>query len=271
MTIRNAVVTAAGAASRMWPGSKVYPKELFPLGRIPAIVYLVWELADAGIDNIVFVVSGRGGGPLRELLDAGEDPPENVRDLPEVRRFQEVLRRIRYRTIPQEGPYGNGTPLINAVEKLGMEPCIYAFGDDIVLGENPTQGLLDIHARTGAPVVATQVVPEDQVASFGIAECRQEDGIHYVRRFVEKPPPGVTDSRLAALGRYVATTEVLEELCRTEVGKGGELWFSDALTAHIDRGRPLCALQLTTGQWYTVGKPDAYAEAVQAAIREQTL
>ena len=32
-----AVIAAAGSASRMWPASKIIPKELFPLGKVPAL------------------------------------------------------------------------------------------------------------------------------------------------------------------------------------------------------------------------------------------
>ena len=55
--VRTGVIAAAGHATRMWPSSKVLPKELFPLGRMPAIAHLVSEFVEAGIQKIVLVVA----------------------------------------------------------------------------------------------------------------------------------------------------------------------------------------------------------------------
>ena len=59
----------------MWPASKAIPKELFPLGKVPAIVRLISELVDAGIRRVVLVVSQQGKHPMEVLLDHSIDPP----------------------------------------------------------------------------------------------------------------------------------------------------------------------------------------------------
>ena len=281
MSIKTAVVTAAGTATRMWPGSKVFPKELFPLGRIPVIVYLVWEFLEVGAERIVFVVGPRSEGPLRAVLDATQRPPPKVAAWPEVARFHDMLSQVEFRFVRQEGPYGNGTPLLNALDLLEGEPCIYAFGDDIVFGENPSAGLLEVFERTGCPVVATQLVSDEQVRSFGIAEYKERDGLRRVVNFVEKPHPSETTSRLAALGRYLVTPQLADRLRTTAVGRDDELWLADALTTHVQQGlqeesagktatSKLYAYTLQAGRWYTVGNPQGYAEAVMAAVAEQT-
>src|SRR5438874_1451224 len=91
--ITTAVIAAAGSATRMWPASKVYPKELFPLGRISVIVHLVWELMDAGIKEIIVVTAGRAGSAMQALFDPSNAPPEKIAGDPLVRRFQETLRQ----------------------------------------------------------------------------------------------------------------------------------------------------------------------------------
>src|SRR5258708_35796361 len=76
--INSAVIAAAVTATRMWPSSKVCPKELFPLGKIPVIVHLVWELMDAGIEEIVLVTADRTGDAMRALFDPSVPPPEKI-------------------------------------------------------------------------------------------------------------------------------------------------------------------------------------------------
>src|SRR5205085_5578108 len=89
---RIAVIAAAGSASRMWPASKTIPKELFPLGKVPAIAHVVWEMIDAGIDDIRIVI--RKGEPpaIAELLDPKRgSPPDSVKSDPAVQRFEQMI------------------------------------------------------------------------------------------------------------------------------------------------------------------------------------
>ncbi len=266
--ITTAVIAAAGSATRMWPASKVYPKELFPLGRIPVIVHLVWELLDAGIEEIIVVTAGRTGPAVEALFDPSS-APEKIAGDPLIKRFQETLSRGVVTLMEQSGPYGNATPLRDALGRVGNHACIYAFGDDIVIGENATQGLLRIYGRTSHPVMGAQGVAPQRTSSFGILECEREGGFDYVQRILEKPKPGQTESNLASFGRYVVTPPVLDIVRRTKVGKDNELWFVDAMGGFLTGGGKVCAHTLTSGTWYTVGDPPSYADAVKAATEEQ--
>ncbi|HTS09903.1 MAG TPA: sugar phosphate nucleotidyltransferase [Candidatus Eisenbacteria bacterium] len=268
--INTAVIAAAGQATRMWPASKAFPKELFPLGRIPVIVHLLWELRDAGIEQFVVVTAESSGPAVRALLDPSVAPPDKVANEPLVRRFQEMLTRDSVTIMRQTGNYGNGTPLRIAASKIKDQPCIYAFGDDIVVGENATSGLIQTFERTGHPVLAAQEVPTSRKSAFGILECTRTNGIQYISRILEKPLPDETSSNLASFGRYLVTPRLLETLCNTPPGRDGELWFTDSIKAYLDHGGRACAFSLTNGRWYTVGDPRSYAEAVKAATEEQS-
>ena len=53
--IRKAVVPAAGYGTRFLPVTKAVPKEMLPLVDKPVIQYVVEELVDAGIEQIILV------------------------------------------------------------------------------------------------------------------------------------------------------------------------------------------------------------------------
>ena len=255
----------------MWPASKIIPKELFPLGKVPAIAHVLWEMIDAGISDIRIII--RKGQPpaIAELLDPGRGaPPESVKDDPVVRRFEQMIGAASFTFIEQDGPYGNGTPLLNGTEGV-EEPCIFAFADDVVFGENPVAGMASLFERTGNPVLAVQEVSPEEVRKFGILDTVTEQGDDVVRRFVEKPGPGETSSRLASLGRYLITPELVQVLRATPTGKGGELWLADAFIELLNRGRRLNAFRLTSGQWHTVGTPEGYVRAAMAAMEFESL
>src|SRR5258707_14582566 len=99
--ITRAVIAAAGSGTRMWPATKVFPKELFPLGRIPVIVHLFWEFVDAGIEEVVIVASPQNMARLDQLFEARLAPPARQRDQPILRRFQECPRRCTFSILDQ--------------------------------------------------------------------------------------------------------------------------------------------------------------------------
>jgi UTP--glucose-1-phosphate uridylyltransferase len=179
--------------------------------------------------------------------------------------YRKAVERLRFRFMTQEGPYGNATPLLTAIPHLKNEPCIYAFGDDIVLRENVTTSLLELYATAQCPILAAQEVTAEAAASFGIIEAHDRNGLQYVSRLLEKPKPGDTPSRLASLGRYLVTPEILACLSATETGREGELWFVDAILAHMKKGGSVATLTLRSGKWFTVGDPPNFCQAVQEA------
>ncbi|MGD0174060.1 MAG: sugar phosphate nucleotidyltransferase, partial [Anaerolineales bacterium] len=94
--IRRALIPAAGFGTRLFPASKATKKELFPVVdrdgiAKPAILYIVEEALDAGIEEIVIVVQP---DDLDEFRSFFNDPVsvENFNKLP--RQFQEFAGRI---------------------------------------------------------------------------------------------------------------------------------------------------------------------------------
>jgi UTP--glucose-1-phosphate uridylyltransferase len=134
----------------MWPASKVYPKELLPLGRLPALGYLVWELSEAGIKDITIVGTERNLPDIQAFFEPSA-PPAKVAEDPIVIRYLDALRNVTLHYTTQQGPYGNGTPLLSAMKNVGGHNCIYLFGDDIVLGENASASLIALFEKVKCP------------------------------------------------------------------------------------------------------------------------
>jgi UTP--glucose-1-phosphate uridylyltransferase len=265
--VSTGIIAAAGSASRMWPASKVFPKELFPLGRLPALGYVVWEMVEAGLEHIVIVVRKGGAEPIRAFLDPGIAPPSSVAHDDIVKGFTDVLRRSRFTLVEQDGPYGNGTPLLNGSAVAPGEACVFAFADDVVFGENASSGLVSTYQQCGCPVLSVQAVAKEDASKFGILEVDARGRIPMVTRFVEKPQPGETSSTLASLGRYLVTPAVVDVLRSVPLGRANELWLADAFVSILTSGRPIAASELTSGRWYTVGNPEGFRDAVAASGR----
>ncbi|MBO4392212.1 MAG: NTP transferase domain-containing protein, partial [Clostridia bacterium] len=55
--VTKAVILAAGLGTRMLPATKSVPKELFPIVDKPALQYIVEELENSGIEDIMIIIS----------------------------------------------------------------------------------------------------------------------------------------------------------------------------------------------------------------------
>src|SRR6185295_2958138 len=69
---RKAVIPAAGLGTRFLPATKAVPKELLPIVDIPTIQYIVQEIVDSGITDVV-LVTGRGKGAIEDHFDVSSE------------------------------------------------------------------------------------------------------------------------------------------------------------------------------------------------------
>ena len=59
MTVKKALIPAAGLGTRFLPATKSMPKEMLPIIDTPVIQYVVEEAIASGIEDII-IITGRG-------------------------------------------------------------------------------------------------------------------------------------------------------------------------------------------------------------------
>ncbi|WP_170943413.1 sugar phosphate nucleotidyltransferase, partial [Methanosarcina spelaei] len=59
MTVKKALIPAAGLGTRFLPATKSMPKEMLPIIDTPVIHYVVEEAIASGIEDII-IITGRG-------------------------------------------------------------------------------------------------------------------------------------------------------------------------------------------------------------------
>ena len=94
--MRKAVIPAAGFGTRLFPATKATKKELFPIVdrdgiAKPAILLIVEEALDAGIEEVIIIVQEDDLDDFRSFFNE-QISIENYNKLP--RHFQEYSRRI---------------------------------------------------------------------------------------------------------------------------------------------------------------------------------
>ena len=65
--IRQAIIPLAGLGTRLLPLSSVFAKELLPINGRPGIEYILDECDDAGIKEIIFIISKKNDNLICEI------------------------------------------------------------------------------------------------------------------------------------------------------------------------------------------------------------
>jgi UTP--glucose-1-phosphate uridylyltransferase len=287
MTIRKAVIPAAGFGTRFLPISKAVPKEMLPVVDKPVIQYVVEEAVASGITDILLIIS-RGKRAIEEHfianpeLEADLEAKGKTEPLEELRKLQS-LARIHFVFQPKMG--GLGDAIRCAREHVNGEPFAVLLGDALVSnseGAKPVlRQLMDVHEKHGGSVVALEEVPQEKVSRYGImGGAEVESGVIRADKFVEKPKPEEAPSRLAVSARYILSASIFDELEKTKPGKGGEIQLTDAMAALMQR-EPLFGVKyqgrrhdignkldfVKANLWWGLRRPDM-AEQLRAYISE---
>ncbi|HEX8087498.1 MAG TPA: sugar phosphate nucleotidyltransferase [Blastocatellia bacterium] len=261
MNVETGVIAAAGSGTRMLPVTLGYPKELLPIINKPALHLIIEEYIDSGIKKII-IITGANPGPLHRQYDLSHLPPRGkYKPLDE---FVDKLSGVEIVFEPQEGPYGNGTPLIVARPHIPEgEGFIYSYGDDILKTREPfARQLIETHKRAGGLVAGVQEVPWEDVVRYGIVEFKAGAEDYLMADVVEKPARQEAKSNLAMFGRFLLSTEVIQILSEIPLGKSNELWLTDAVREYIRRGGRVFAEPVKDGEWLTIGDPVNYLKTL---------
>ncbi len=274
--VRKAVILAAGFGTRFLPVTKSIPKEMFPIVDVPAMQYLVEEAVEAGIKDILIVISRNKkmitdhfdkSFELEDLLKANNKNKElKILDniLPEdVNIYYHVQKEMR----------GPGAAVKLAESFTGNEPFVLFFGDDLIYTgdkDNCSTQLLKAYEKTGKTVIATQYVPDEDAKKYGVVNNTPIDEHLLKVNYIEEKPTRPIHNPVVNIGRYVLTKEIYSYLDKLSPHDNGEVYFSDALDL-MGKDEMLYAYQYE-GKRYDLGDKLGFLKAqVEYALRNDEL
>ena len=270
--VTKAVIPAAGFGTRFLPQTKAMPKEMLPVVDKPVIQYVVEELVDAGITEIIMVT----GYHKRTIEDHFDSPSmelvENLKMGGEKKKhFLDEVERIsnmaNFAYVRQKGPYGNGTPLMNVRHLIGDEPFIYTWSDDFILAKpSRFKQLLKAYEKYGCSALASiRAKDDDDYDRYGFAGGQEiEDGIIDIETIIEKPGKKNAPSDLANVSGFLLTPDIfdyLDEVLRN-LPEGEEFYYNDALKLMLKDKKRVLAVEVKDGQYYDTGNKLEYLKTV---------
>lgn len=280
--IRKAVIPVAGHGTRLLPATKSQPKEMLPVGRKPTVQYVVEEMEQAGITQILFI-TGRAKTQIENHFDRD---PELEHRLAQTGAYelQEELKYcdsgIKFFYTRQSSPTGVADAIRQAEDFVGEEPFVVGFGDTIIRSEGRhslLQRMIQSHVATGAScTVAVEEVPPEEIHRYGVVKPKQErpgDGgeSFAVESLIEKPDRDAAPSNLAIAPRYIFDRSIFGAIELTLPGRGGELWLTDSMVVLIKQGHQVRAVQLGEGERrYDIGNFETYFKAfIDLAVADE--
>lgn len=271
--IRKAVIPAAGFGTRFLPQTKAMPKEMLPIVDKPIIQYIVEELVDVGIEDIVMVtgyhkrtIEDHFDRPSMELIEnLRMGGPKKAPLLAETERISDMANFVYVR---QKGPYGNGTPLLNVRHLVGDEPFIYTWSDDFIKAEPKSRfrQMLEIYEEFGCSVLASiRLTRDEEYDRYGVAGGKKiRDGLLDVDTIVEKPGKANAPSNLANVSGFLFTPDIFNYLdqARSNLREGEELYYNDALKLMLQDKKRIIAAEIKGGTYYDTGNKLEYLKTV---------
>lgn len=269
--VRKAVIAAAGFGTRFLPQTKAMPKEMLPLVDKPIIQYIVEELVEAGIEDIV-IVTGYHKRSIEDHFDnISADLRDNLKDggkdeLLEATKKISDLANFAY--IRQKGRYGSATPLSNVAHLIGDEPFIYTYADDLIPSSpNRFKQMIDLYEELGGCILpCIEVSSEDEFNRYGIVDGDPiREGVLKMSKLVEKPGKAKAPSSFASVGGYLLTPDIFDyiEAGRESLQDNEEFYVTTfGLDPMVKDGKNLYACVLKNGTYYDTGNKLEYIKTV---------
>ncbi len=297
--VRKAVIPAAGFGTRLFPASKATKKELFPVIdkdgiAKPAILLIVEEALEAGLDEVVIIVQEN------DLEDFGvffnqQITIENYNKLPPhfqkyAQRILEIGRHVKFVIQPAQEGFGHAVYCARQAvgfdcqpETVGpgqVESFMLMLGDHIYSSNSDkscTRQLMEAYQKYGTSILGLRRTPESEIANFGTVTgvWIEENKLLNITEFAEKPTidyartnlriPGLPEGEfLTVFGQYIIKPQLfnyLQEHIQNNVRERGEF----QLTSALDRLRQEDGFLglVMDGRRYDIGIPEHYLETLR--------
>lgn len=215
MSVKQAVILAAGEGIRMRPLTYTRPKVMLPVANKPIIEHLVMEMKTAGISDFLFIV-GYHDEQVRSYFTNGSQWGIN----------------IQY--CSQRQQLGTADALRMAKDYLDAS-FILANGDAIF-------GSRDISQLAAEEKPAVSIIELQDVTGLGVVESREGKVIR-IHEKTENPP-----SHMANAGLYLFTKEIFTAIENTGRSPRGEYELPDAINKLIESGQNVWCQQINEWQ-----------------------
>ena len=263
--IKQAIIPLAGLGTRLLPLTSVFAKELLPINGKPGLEYIIQECIDAGINEIIFIISKRkmmiknyfyNDKFYKNLIKMKKD----LRIIEEYKKILSYRKMIKF--VYQNNPKGTGDAVLKTKRFIKDKYFLMLLPDDLIIKKNCSKSMISTHKKYNASVMASMSVNKKAVSRWGIynLDKRLNKNDFSIKGVVEKPNIKEAPSNKAVIGRYILPKKIFSKLKKLKPGKGGEIHITDAIQLLIDDNENFIAHNFS-GKYLDCGTMNGYIKS----------
>jgi UTP--glucose-1-phosphate uridylyltransferase len=260
--IKQAIIPLAGLGTRLLPLTSVFPKELLPINGKPSIEYILQECIDAGIDEIIFIISKRKemikdyfykDKFYKKILKKKKD--KRIRE--EYKKILKFKKMIKF--VYQNSPKGTGDAVLKAKKLIKNKFFLMLLPDDLIINRNCSKSLISVHRKYNSSVMACMNVNRKSVSRWGIYKLNKKISKNnfLIDSVIEKPSIKSAPSNKAVIGRYILPKIIFEKLKNQKPSTGDEINITDAIQSLINDNEKFVAHEFM-GKYLDCGTIDGF-------------
>jgi len=228
------IILSGGSGTRLRPLTKITSKQLLPIYNKPMIYYPLNTLIQAGIKEILIIVSPERAGDYLNLLGSGKQ------------------FGVKFTYEIQDKPEGLAQAFLIGENFIDQEDVTMILGDNI-FEDDFSEDIKNF--KSGAKVFAKHVSDPER---FGVVKF---DDNNKAQQLVEKPQEYL--SNYAVTGLYVCDHRVVSIAKNIKPSSRGELEIVDVLNEYLKNNE--LEVAMVNGEWLDAGTFDSLLRAQNLA------
>ena len=263
--IKQAIIPLAGLGTRLLPLTSVFAKELLPINGKPGIEYILDECIDAGIKEIIFIISKKkmmikkyfySDTFYKNIIKKKKDP-KIIEEYKKILKYKKMIKFVY-----QNKPLGTGDAVLKTKKYIKDKFFLMLLPDDLIINDNCSKSMIKIHNRYKASVMASMNVNKKTVSRWGIFKLKKKiDKKNFlIDSVIEKPSIKNAPSNKAVIGRYILPKKIFLKLKKQKPGKGGEIHITDSIQSLIDENEKFISHNFS-GKYLDCGSMDGYIKS----------
>lgn len=263
--IRQAIIPLAGQGTRLLPLTSVFPKELLPINGRPGIEYILDECFEAGIKEIIFIISKKKE-MIKKYFYSDKFFKDVIRKKKDKRIHSEYKKILKYKKkikfVYQNIPNGTGDAVLKTRNLIKDKFFLMLLPDDLIIKKNCSKDMILIHKKYKCSVMASMKVNKNNVKRWGIYSVKSmiNKNNFYINNVIEKPEIQDAPSNNAVIGRYILSKEIFSKLMNQKKGKGGEIHITDSIKRLIKQGNKFIGHKFR-GKYLDCGTMNGYIKS----------
>ena len=262
--IKQAIIPLAGLGTRLLPLTSVIPKELLPVNGKPNLEYILEECVDAGIKEIVFIISKKKSNIKKyfyndKFYKSIISKKKNKRIKKEFLKLKRYQKMIKF--VYQNKPKGTGDAVLKCKRYIKGNYFLMLLPDDLIINKNCSKEMIKIYKTKKSSVIATKKVNPKSVSRWGILSTKNKKNNSFeIKDVIEKPSVKKAPSNYAIIGRYILPKKIMGILKNQKASKDGEIHITDAIKDLIHKGEKFYG-NIFRGKYLDSGTLEGYIKS----------